>query len=533
MKTTILSLFLIANFIGYSQNNMNYAKDQIIVKFKTDHSKETLNNQQRFSNVELSQLNKKVNVSVLKTIQNKEQNNVSLIKFENTNYSIEEIIELYQNTGLFEYVEPNYIGSGGGHREVLETIPNDTYFSRQWGLDNDGTFAISTAISDADIDMNFAWEIEQGDSNIVVAVLDIGTKMDHPEFEGRIWLNKKENSNTSDSDMNDYVDDIYGWDFANNDNDPSDDQGHGTNVAGIIGTNANNQTGYSGIDWNCKLMICKILDETNYGLYSWWSEAIYYAVDNGADVINMSVGGTSYSNLLKDAVDYAYNNGVIIVACMMNNNNDVVNYPAGFLNTIAVGSTNPNDERSEPFFWSSTSGSNYGSHIDVVAPGNFIYGLDYLSDTNYNSYWGGTSQATPLVAGLSALLLAQNPDRSPDEIRSIIRETAEDMVGKPSEDSLGFDIYHGYGRINAYEALLINPISAIKKELTKEDFSVYPNPTSDNLTIKGKLNNTTISIRTILGEEIFRKEASDYSSELNIDTSDFPKGFYIINPLCI
>ena len=189
-------------------------------------------------------------------------------------------------------------------------------------------------------------------------------------------------------------------------------------------------------------MIGKILDENNSGYYSWWTDAIYYAVDNGAKVINMSVGGSGFSSSMKDAIDYAYNNGVTVVACMMNENNNTTFYPAGYQNTIAVGATNPNDERSAPFFWSTTSGSNYGNHIDVVAPGNYIYGLNYQSDTNYNSYWGGTSQAAPLVTGLSSLLLAQDADKTPDDIRSIIRNTAEDQVGNVSEDISGFDIYY-------------------------------------------------------------------------------------------
>ena len=234
-------------------------------------------------------------------------------------------------------------------------------------------------------------------------------------------------------------------------------------------------------------MICKILDQNNSGLYSWWAEAIYYAVDHGAKVINMSVGGPSFSNTMQTAINYAYNNGVTVVACMMNENNNVTYYPAGYQNTIAVGSTNPNDERSAPFFWSASSGSNYGSHIDVVAPGNYIYGLNYLSNTNYNSYWGGTSQATPLVTGLSSLLLAQDSNRSPDDIRTIIRNTAEDQVGNMSEDMLGFDNYYGYGRINAYQALSQFQVNTNEANFDDLKLSIFPNPSSKYLFIKSKI----------------------------------------------
>ena len=234
----------------------------------------------------------------------------------------------------------------------LQSIPNDTYFSRQYGLYNDGTFSLSSATNDADIDMDLGWDIEQGDQSIIVAVLDSGIKLDHPEFSGRLWTNPNETLNGIDDDNNGYIDDINGWDFANNDNTPTDDHGHGTNVTGIIGANSNNNLGYSGVDRNCKLMIGKILDENNSGYYSWWTDGIYYAVDNGAKVINMSVGGSGFSSSMKDAIDYAYNNGVTVIACMMNENNNTTFYPAGYQNTIAVGATNPNDERSAPFFWS-------------------------------------------------------------------------------------------------------------------------------------------------------------------------------------
>ncbi|MBI1221609.1 MAG: S8 family serine peptidase [Bacteroidetes bacterium] len=363
--------------------------------------------------------------------------------------SIQQIIDDYYETELIEYVEPDYIGSGGGK-------PNDQYYSRQWGLNNDGTFSLSTATYGADINMESAWDLEQGDSTIVVAVIDAGAKMDHPEFAGRIWHNGNEIPNNGiDDDGNGYTDDVQGWDFVNSDKDPTDNLGHGTNVTGIIGANGNNSIGYAGVDWNCKLMILKGINSSNYGYYSWWASALYYAVDNGAKVINMSLGGTSTSSTLQNAINYAVNNGVTVVACMMNTNSNITCYPAGFSGVIAVGSTNPDDTRSNPFFWSSASGSNYGNHISVVAPGNYIYGLSYQSNTDYSTYWGGTSQATPLVAGLASLLLAQDPTRTPAQIKSLIESTAEDQVGNTNEDTPGWDQYYGHGRINAFNALYV------------------------------------------------------------------------------
>lgn len=382
---------------------------------------------------------------------------------------IQQVKILLEETGLFEYVENDHVGKGSG---VSAVTPTDTYFNRQWGLYNDGTFSAS-AISGADVKMTEAWGLTTGSSSVIVCILDSGLKLDHPEFSGRLWVNPSEIANNNiDDDGNGYIDDVNGWDWANNDKNPTDDHGHGTNVAGITAASGNNSTGYAGVDWNCKVMTGKILNASNSGSYSWFASGIYYAVNKGARVINMSVGGSGFSQSLKDACDFAYANNVALFACMMNENNGVSYYPAAYSSTIAVGATDVNDYRVQPFFWSTTSGSNYGSHIDVVAPGNYIYGLSYSSNTNYNSYWGGTSQATPLVAGIGSLMVALNPSITVDEIRSKLRSTAVDLVGRPTEDVAGFDNYMGYGRVNAYAALaaVILPVKATKLEgvLNKE-----------------------------------------------------------------
>lgn len=276
----------------------------MIIKFKTESNINFKNClvKQKFNHKELDSLNKELKVQSIKLTGNKKKGDTYILKFK-TDQDINQLIELYQNSNLFEYVEPNYIGTGGGQQGLLKTILTDTYFSRQYGLYNDGTFTLSAAVNDADIDMDLGWDIEQGDKSIIVAVLDAGAKLDHPEFSGRLLGNSNETLDGTDTDNNGYIDDIEGWDFANNDNDPTDDHGHGTNVSGIIGANANNSLGYSGVDWNCKLMICKILDQNNSGQYSWWTDAIYYAVDNGAKVINMSVGGSGFSNTMQTAIN--------------------------------------------------------------------------------------------------------------------------------------------------------------------------------------------------------------------------------------
>lgn len=374
-------------------------------------------------------------------IQDRQTNFTFKLNFAAT-ADVQALIKAYTATGVLEYAEPDYIAG------INTVTPNDPYFQYSWGLNNNGTFAYSsyTPVAGADMDMKKAWDITQGSSAITVAVIDAGAKLDHPEFSGRIWQNTDEVAgNGIDDDGNGYIDDYRGWNFVSGNNNPTDDNGHGTNVMGIIGANGNNSIGYAGVDWNCKLMVLKTQNSSGSGSYSAMASAIYYAADNGAKVINMSLGGSASATALQDAINYAYAHNVTVVAAMGNNNSSVPSYPGSCTHVIAVGATTCADTRA--------SFSNYGSHISVVAPGDVIFGLSYLSNTDYTTGMSGTSQATPAVAGVLALLLAQNPARTPDQLRTIIESTAEDQVGSASEDVPGFDIYYGHGRVNAFAAL--------------------------------------------------------------------------------
>lgn len=325
MKHLIFSFLLISlvNSV-YSQEALAYAEDEIIVKFKEgfelDFDNYYLGHQS--GNGILDALNTQYDVREIRVTGNKSKGDTYVLNFSPAN-SISEVLRDYELSGLFEYVEPNYIGSSHGQSGVADIFPNDTYFSRQWGLYNDGSFSLSPAENDADIDMELAWEIETGSSSITIAVLDGGLKLDHPDISERLWINSSEINEGVDDDNNGYVDDFYGWDFVNDDDDPTDDNGHGANVAGIIGAESNNNLGYTGVDWNARIMVCKITDDEGFGFYTWWSEAIYYAVNNGANVINMSVGGYSFSSLMRDAIDYAYDNGVTVVASAGNDDNSL------------------------------------------------------------------------------------------------------------------------------------------------------------------------------------------------------------------
>ena len=409
---------------------------------------------------------------------------------------------------LFEFVEPNYIGKGHG---LMQTTPNDSYYlSRQWSHYNIGSFTLSPSINDADIDTDLAWDITQGDQNLIVAILDTGLKLDHPEFSGRV---------------------VAGYDFVNNDTDPTDDFGHGTNVAGIALAKGNNSIGYAGVNWNSKIMICKVLDNTNSGLYSWWANAIYFAVDNGAKVINLSAGGIGSSTLLENAINYAYNNNVSVVVSS-GNQNSTIQYPAKYTNAIAIGSTNSNDKRSNPFFWSSASGSNYGAELDFVAPGNYIYGLSHLSNTDYSYYWGGTSQAAPHLTGLISLLLSVNPSLTVSQIRLILQQSSQDLVGD-SFDTLGWDQFYGYGRINAFNAIS-NPLLAKTEYYTEsKNLKIFPNPigNENSFSISGLESNTNYDIKIVSLDGKIAKELINFKANgiLTIENENLESGIYFVN----
>ena len=403
--------------------------------------------------------------------------NYQIITFQDS-VPIIDIIENCKQSGFFIDVEPDYIGYGSG------ISPDDPiYKKRQYYHNNDGSFDFVSehlAKQNADMDTDLAWEIMTGDTNTILGVFDTGLKLDHPEFESRLWVNKFEiPDNGIDDDNNGYIDDINGWDFVNRDNEPIDDHGHGTNVTGIAAATGNNGIGMAGMDWYCKIMPLKVLDENNKGFYADWIEALYYAADNGIHIGNMSLSGNSYSSILEDAVNYAYKKGVLVIASMGNQDQGNKVYPAGFENTMAVGATNPDDTRVTKA--TSNWGSNYGSHIDVVAPGVRIYSTRHNTNDSYSKWYSGTSQATPQVSGLACLLKGQDNSRSADQIREIIRRTAEDNVGDSLEDTNGFDVYYGYGRINAFKALSSEKIeldvsleSFIKESESKCGLSINP-----------------------------------------------------------
>ena len=359
-----------------------------------------------------------------------------------------------------ESAESDYpITAAGTLALPTSVLPDDPDFARyQWGFRNTGDQAtdppnLPREIG-ADIHAADAWAVTTGDPSVIVAVLDTGIRTDHAEFAGRFWVNEGEIAgNGVDDDGNGYVDDMNGFNFYGHTGDPYDDGGHGTACASIIAANANNGTQLAGLDWSCRLMPLKVLSGAGNGSLSSLAQGIVYAADNGAKVLSMSLGGYGFNGLLRDACTYAHDEGVFLVAAMMNDNSPLPAYPAAFDDAVtAVGSTDPADDRCTPQV--SGYGSNYGPHIDVVAPGVSIPVLA-VGVPGGVVLGGGTSFSTPHVAGLASLIFSIRPGLTADQVRDVIRYSAADQVGRPTEDSPGFDDFHGWGRIDCGRALAL------------------------------------------------------------------------------
>ncbi|MBN2187429.1 MAG: peptidase S8, partial [Dehalococcoidia bacterium] len=279
-------------------------------------------------------------------------------------------------------------------------VPNDPYFDNQWGMTK--------------VQAPQAWSITEGSADIHIAILDTGIDMEHPDLAGKIV----DNINFSDSTTPD----------ANGHN-------HGTHVAGIAAAATDNGIGVAGMGHNSSLMNVKVLSDDGSGYYSWVAQGIIWAADNGADVINLSLGGTSPSTTLEQAVDYAWSKGAVVVAAAGNYGSSSPFYPAYYTNCIAVGGT---DSLDNLYSW-----SNRGDWVDVAAPG---LAYSTMPDGQYGSK-AGTSMASPFVAGLSALVFTIATDSNGDgELNDEVRAKIESTC-----DNVGVDVV--YGRINACQAV--------------------------------------------------------------------------------
>ncbi|MFW6131704.1 MAG: S8 family peptidase [Candidatus Aminicenantaceae bacterium] len=387
--------------------------DKLLVKFKPRMDEHKRNLIAKAFNTKIIGENASLDIYVLQILENED---------------IDMTLYLLKRNPDIIYAEKNY-------PVYITETPNDIFFKLQYSLHTSNTIPGSSQLENRpDIRATEGWEETKGDEEVIIAIVDTGVDLLHPDLENKIISN--------------------GRDFINDDFDANDDHGHGTHVAGIAAADTDNSNGIAGVAWNCKILPIKSLNKNGVGEYSHLINGITYAANNGAHVINLSVGGENPSQALSDALSYAYDKDIVIVASTGNEGGAVL-YPAAYDDyCLAVAATDENNQR--------VSWSNFGPEVDVAAPGKDIFSCDPTALTDPGripyQYRSGTSMATPHVAGLAALIKSLKPWLTADEIMNIIRYSSDDIN---QSDFIGNDQFIGYGRINMEKALVPIIISKI------------------------------------------------------------------------
>ncbi|MEW6517148.1 MAG: S8 family serine peptidase [candidate division FCPU426 bacterium] len=380
--------------------------------------------------------------------------NIYKIKVNRTTADPEAMARELERDPAVEYAHPNYLFQ-------LDIVPNDPNYGQQW--------------AHPQMQSEAGWDLEQGNTGVVIAVVDTGVDWNHPDLAGNLWTNPAESGANSingvDDDSNGYIDDVRGWDFVYYavtvtayapgedyevpDNDPMDFQGHGTMMAGVAAAVGNNSAGIAGTSWRCKIMPLRVGVACTYSVYiisEWIASAIYYAGRNGAQVINLSLGDNNWPGAVKDAVDFAYSQGAVIVASAGNHDSGNPYYPAAYQPyVIGVAATDSSDQRS---IWgvpqpplNQGNASNYGTWVSVAAPGSNIAATAF--DDTYAAGGNGTSFSCAYVSGLAALVRSRRPQFSNAEVGKVIYSTTDRPVS---------DKYIGTGRVNVLSALQLSAV---------------------------------------------------------------------------
>ena len=464
---------------SFPEGQVEYVPGEVIVKFKpaVKGQLEEEAKPQKMGLVSVDEISKKNQAQKVEKVFKGEEKNITPREEEKSpagvnapdlstvykmsfseDTDIQKVVAEYENDPAVEYAEPNY-------KMETSRTPNDPYLSSSgtWGQAYDDLWGLKK------INAEYAWDTNTGSADVVVAVIDTGVDYSHEDLAGNIWTNTDEIAgNSIDDDGNGYVDDVYGYDFYNGDADPIDDHGHGTHCSGTIAAVTDNGKGVAGTSWNSQIMGVKFLSAGGSGWLSDAVSSIEYAADNGADVLSNSWGGWGRSQTLQDSINYAYSKGTVVVAAAGNSNWDTSNYqPAGLENVVTVAATDYTDSKA--------SFSNYGDEVDVAAPGVDILSLK-ADGTSMGSTVGskytrasGTSMACPHVAGATALIWSENPNYTNQEVEQVLEITADDL------GDVGFDVYFGYGRLNALAGLQGEPlpVSAIYSSIAVDTSPIY------------------------------------------------------------
>ena len=395
-----LPLFLLNLFSpqAVAQDNNSHVSGRVLLKFKDGVSETEKNNLLR---------NNRANVI-------KSLDALGVLVLQVANAAEEKIVIALTKNPRVEYAELDYTAEAF-------FVPNDTYFTtNQWGLENTGQVIKGvTGAIDADVDGPISWNTTQG--GVKVAILDTGIDQNHEDLSAKVVLQQ----NFTDSPT---IDDLYG---------------HGTHVGGIVAAVTNNNTGVAGGCPDCQLMNGKVLNDKGSGAYSGIANGITWATDNGAKVVNLSLGGSSRSTTLENAVNYAWSRNVIVVAAAGNSANPSKTYPAAYVNAIAVAATNNKDRRA--------SFSSYGAKwVDVAAPGENIFSTfpnhPYVINKSLGYDFGsGTSMATPMTSAVAALIWSTPYGTSASMVRNRLEATADKIPGTGT--------YWSKGRVNAANAV--------------------------------------------------------------------------------
>lgn len=402
-----------------------------------------------------------------------------------TNKSVDAVVQQCKADPNVEYAEPNYYlyavetipeGAPFVFKQGAPRIPNDTRFSEQWNMNNS---------NDADIDAPEAWATQTGSTDVLVAVIDTGVDYDHEDLKEQMWRNPGESgggkeNNGIDDDNNGYKDDYRGWNFSADNNNPYDDNQHGTHCAGVIGAVGDNGKGVAGVNWHVKIMPLKFLGSDGSGTTEDAAEAIIYAARMGAKVMSNSWGGGDNSRTLQDAIQLASDQGVLFVAAAGNessNTDNTANYPSTYdvPNVVAVASSDRNDALS--------SFSNYGRYtVDLAAPGSSILSAQPLGRYQLLS---GTSMATPHVAGAAALIWAQYPTLTMKQV--IVR-----LYGSTDRKTAFVNRMATGGRLNLANAFSTKPLIALTTDLPYTNNVTGPYNVSTSVVDDGMVTNVKL-----------------------------------------